>query len=80
MLFARLRLGLLGAVCCYVSATPVPVGCFLSLPATLGLASVFPFRVVDPRSWAGFPSWSAPLGVSCCCLCCYTYSHYCISL
>ena len=28
--------------------------------------------VVDPRSWAGSPSWSAPFGVSCCCLRCYT--------
>ena len=29
MLLVRLRLGLLGAVCCFVSATPVRVGCFL---------------------------------------------------
>ena len=29
MLFVRLRLVLLGAVCCFFSATPVRVGCFL---------------------------------------------------
>ena len=50
MLFVRLRLGLLGAVCCFVSADPVRVGCFLPSPAALGLASVLLFRVVGPRS------------------------------
>ena len=29
------------------------------------------FCIVDPRSWAGFPSWSVPFGVSCRCLRCY---------
>ena len=29
MLFVRLRLGLLGAVCCFVSAAPVRIGCAL---------------------------------------------------
>ena len=40
MLLIRLRLRLLGAVCCFVSAVPVRVGCFLPLSAALGLASV----------------------------------------
>ena len=58
MPFVRLRLGLLGTVCCFISAAPVCVGCFLPLPAVLGVPSVLPFRVVGPRSWAGSPSWS----------------------
>ena len=37
MLFFRLHVGLLDAVCCFVSAAPVRVGCFLPLPAALGL-------------------------------------------
>ena len=32
------------------------------------------FCIVGPRSWAGSPSWSVPLGVSCCCVRCYTYA------
>ena len=47
MLLVRLRLGLLGAVCCSVSATPVCVGFLLLFPATLGLASVLPFCAVS---------------------------------
>ena len=31
MLFVRLRSGLLGAVCCFVSAAPVMVVCFLPI-------------------------------------------------
>ena len=65
MIFPRLRLGLLGAVCCFVSAAPLHVGCFLPLPAALGLAIVLPFCAVGPRSWAGSPSLSVPFGVSC---------------
>ena len=57
MLLVRLRLGLLGAVCCFVSATPVRVGLFLLLSATLGLASVLPLLVVGPRPRAGSPPW-----------------------
>ena len=56
ILFNRLRLGLMGAVCCFVSVATVRVRCFLPLPAALGLASVLPFRVVGRRSWAGSPS------------------------
>ena len=63
MLSARLRLGLLGAVCCFVSAAPVRVECALPLPDALGLPSVLPFRVVGPRSWASSLSWSVPFGV-----------------
>ena len=79
-LFVRLRLGLLGTVCCFVSTSPVRVGCFLPLPAALGLASVLPFRVADPRLWAGSSYWSVLFGVSHCCLCYYTYSHHSVSL
>ena len=75
MLFVVLRLGLLGAVCCFVSAVSVRIGCFLPLPAALDLASLLPIRFVGPRLWAGSPSWSMPFGVSRCCLCCYTYAH-----
>ena len=57
MLFVRLHLGLLGAVCCFVSAAPVRapvrIGCFVPLPAALGFIRVLPFCVVGPRSWAG---------------------------
>ena len=66
MLFVVLRLGLLGAVCCFVSAVSVRIGCFLPLPAALDLAGVILFCNVGPRSWAGPLSWSAPFGVSCC--------------
>ena len=79
MLFIWLHLGLLGAVCCFVSTAPVRIGC-LPLPAARGLVRALPFCVVGPRSWAGSPSWSVPFGVSCRCLRCYTYSHYCVSL
>ena len=80
MLFVRLRLGLSGAVCCFVSAAPVCAGCFRPSPAALGLARVLPFCVVGQRSWAGSPPWSVPFGVSRCCLRCNTYSHHCVSL
>ena len=40
MLLVALRFGLLGAVCCFVSTTPVCVRRFLLFPATLGLAIV----------------------------------------
>ena len=30
--------------------------------------------VVDPRWWAGSPSWTVPFGASCC----YTHSPYCV--
>ena len=56
MMLVRLRSGLLGAVCCFASATPVRVRCFLLLPAALSLDSVLPFRVVGLRSWASSPS------------------------
>ena len=46
MLLIGSRLGLLGAVCCLVSASPVRIGCFLPLLAALVLASVLPFHVV----------------------------------
>ena len=36
--------------------------------------------VVGLRSWVGSPSWNVPIRVSCCCLCCYTCSPYCVSL
>ena len=36
--------------------------------------------IVGPRSWAGFPYWSVPFGVSCRCLRCYTFSHCFVSL
>ena len=49
MLFVRLRFGLLGAVCCFVSAAPLRVWCFVPLPAALGPASVLPLRVVGSR-------------------------------
>ena len=39
-------------------------------------ASVRLFRVSDPHSCAGSSFWSALFGDSCCCLCCYTYSHH----
>ena len=80
MLLVRLRLGLLGAVCCFASAAPLRVRCFLPLPAALGLASVLPFGVVGPRLWAGSLYWSVPFGVPRCCLRCYAYSHHCVSL
>ena len=60
ILFVRLRLRLLGAVCCFASTAPACVGCSLPLPAALALASVLPFHVVGPRSWACSPSWSVP--------------------
>ena len=80
MFFLQLHSGLFGAVCCFASAAPVRVGCFLLLPAAWGIVRVLPFCVAGPRSWAGSPSWSVPFGVFCCCLRCYTYSHYCVSL
>ena len=73
----------LGAVACSVLLCLRRSGARQVLPAVagrLGLASVLLFCVAGPRSWAGFPSWSVPLGVSCCCLRCYTYSHHCVSL
>ena len=67
--------------CAPLSTAPVCFGCFLLLPAALGLASVLlPFCVVGPRSWASFPSWIVPfLGFRSCSRC-YTYSHHCVSL
>ena len=50
MLIVVLHLGLLVAVCCVVSTAPVCIGCFLLLPAALGLASVLLFCVVGPHS------------------------------
>ena len=64
MLRVALLVGLLRAVCYFVSTAPVPIGCFLLLPTGLGRASVLPFCVVRPHSWAGFPSWSVPFGAS----------------
>ena len=80
MLCIRLHLRLLGAVCCFDSAAPVRVGCFLPLPGAWGLVRVLALCAVGLRSWAGSPSWSVLFGVSCCCLRSYTYSPYCVSL
>ena len=46
MLLFRSHSGLFGAVCCFISATPVRVGCFLPLIAAWGLVRVLPFCVV----------------------------------
>ena len=59
MFFIRLHLELLGAVCCFVSAAPLRIGCFVTLPAVLGFVRALPFCVVGPPSWAGSPSYSA---------------------
>ena len=59
---------------------PVSVGCFLLFPASLGLVCVLLFlhRWSALEGW--FPTWRVPFEVSCYCLCCYTYSHHCVSL
>ena len=62
ILFLRLHSRLLGAVCCFVSAAPVCVGCFLPLLAALGLVSVVPCPVLGPRSSTGSLSCSALWG------------------
>ena len=56
---------------CYLDSALLYVGCFWLLPAALGRASVLPFCVVGPRSWAGFPCdfpspfhWTLRFGVS----------------
>ena len=64
MLFTRLRLGLLGPGCCFAAAAAVCVGCFLLLPAALGLTGVLPFCVDGPRSWAAILYWSVRFGVA----------------
>ena len=60
-------------MCCFASAAPVRVGCFLSLPAARGPVRVLPFLCC----------WSALAGrlfvLKCACWgFCYTYSHYCV--
>ena len=126
-----LRFGLLGAVCCFVSAAPVVtkrrnsgkrcnstsnsgkpqkahsetesqptsaeqqhrteaheqdpkkslLRCALGVSCSLWLlwALLVFFRSVLLVCARG-PAWSVPFGVSRCCLCCYTYSHHCVSL
>ena len=44
MLLIRLHSGLFGAACYFVSAAPVRVGCFLSLPALWGLVLKFCYK------------------------------------
>ena len=79
MLFIRLHSGLFGAVCCFVAAArALGASCRCRLFGALFVCSRS--CVVGPRSWAGSPSWSVSFGVSCCCVRCYTYSHYCVSL
>ena len=63
MLTVRLHLMLLSAVCCFLSAALVHIGCLVPVLASLGLATVPPFCVVGPRAWAGSPSWSVPYEV-----------------
>ena len=48
-------------VCCFISAAPVRVGCFLSSPAVWALFVCSRSCVVGLRPWAGSPSWSVCL-------------------